>query len=172
MQTLVGSSSAYSLWSRNFVLVCVREKIFSGFYSNKFIHLPVFFPSFMTLPQRLSFIHLMFIELCPFIFLEQSHFENLSGFLQLLVINPEGLFLLPTVSQRGFKLCEGSHALNKLSFSSQLWLPLLRLRQYLQLVLGQLPLMSYVGQLLRVQLVISPKVASGQQLLDEVPQSC
>lgn len=81
MQTLVGSSSAYSLWSRNFVRVCVREKIFSGFYSNKFIHLPVFFPSFMTLPQRLSFIHLMFIELCPFIFLEQSHFENLSGFL-------------------------------------------------------------------------------------------
>lgn len=81
MQTLVGSSSAYSLWSRNSVHVCEREKFFSGFYSNKFIHLLVFFPSFMTLPQRLNFIHLMFIELRPFIFLEQSHFENLSGFL-------------------------------------------------------------------------------------------
>lgn len=94
------------LYSLEFVVVVV-VKIVSGFYSNKFMHLPVFFPSFMTLPQRLNFIHLMFLELCPFIFLEQSHFENLSGFLQLLVINPGGFFFLPRGSQRGFKLYEG-----------------------------------------------------------------
>lgn len=76
MQILVGPSSVYSLWSRIFFV-----NIVSGFHSNKFIHLPVFFPSFMTLPQRLNFIYLMFLELCPFIFLQQSHFENLSGFL-------------------------------------------------------------------------------------------
>lgn len=78
IQTLVGLSSAYSLWSR---ILCVCVEVVSGFYSNKFIHLPVFLPSFMTLPQRLNIINLMFLELCPFIFLEQSHFENLSGFL-------------------------------------------------------------------------------------------
>lgn len=86
---------------------CVCVEVVSGFYSNKFIHLPVFLPRFMTLPQRLNIIHLMFLELCPFIFLEQSHFENLSGFLQLLVKNLGGHFFLPRGFHRGFKLYEG-----------------------------------------------------------------
>lgn len=104
MQILVGPSSVYSLWSRIFFVVV---KIVSGFHSNKFIHLPVFFPSFMTLPQRLNFIYLMFLELCPFIFLEQSHFEKSLRLFVAFGNKSRGIFFfLPRGSQRDFKLYE------------------------------------------------------------------